>query len=79
VLEIGCSYGAGVYALKGCGANLVGYDYDTRILDIGRKFTGLDLREGGLPTALTDGKRYDLVILRHVFEHFLGPIRNCEM
>ena len=78
VLEIGCSYGAGLYALKGCGANLVGYDYDTRILDIGRKFTGLDLRGGGLPAALTDGKRYDLVILRHVFEHLLDPITEAQ-
>lgn len=74
VLEIGCSYGAGLYRLQNKGAKLVGYDYDSRILNIGRAYTDLDLREGGLSAALEAGERYDLVILRHVFEHFLNPI-----
>lgn len=76
VLEIGCSYGAGLYCLRDKGAKLVGYDYDSRILDIGRTYTNMDLREGGLSTALEYSERYDLVILRHVFEHFLDPIRE---
>lgn len=74
VVEIGCSYGAGLFALKDSGANLVGYDYDERILELGKGFTGLDLRPGGLEAALKHNEKYDLVILRHVFEHFLEPM-----
>jgi len=73
VLEIGCSYGAGLHALKSSGARLIGYDYDERMLETGRHFTGLDLRCGGTIEALRQEDRYDLVILRHVFEHMLQP------
>ncbi len=73
VLEIGCSYGAGLQVLKFSGATLIGYDYDERMLDAGRRFTGLDLRHGGTTEALKHGNHYDLIILRHVFEHMLQP------
>ncbi len=74
ILEIGCSYGAALFRLKNSGANkLVGYDYDKDVLELGRAYTELDLREGGLQGALDNGERYDVVILRHVFEHFLDP------
>ena len=77
VLEIGASYGAGLYRLKDSGCErLVGYDYDNEFLDKGREYTGLDLRFGGVDEAVRDKEQYDLVILRHVFEHFLDPSRE---
>lgn len=75
VIEIGCSYGAGLERLKDKGASLVGYDWDQNILSVGRKYTRLDLRYGGVDSALNDySGRADIVILRHVFEHVLDPI-----
>ncbi len=74
LLELGCSYGAGLHCLRETGASLVGYDYDERFLDMGRQLTGLDLRSGGLDSAIADGERYDVVVLRHVFEHFSDPV-----
>lgn len=76
VVEIGCSYGAGLTRLKNAGADLVGYDYDERIISLGREYSGLDLRSGGLEGALRDGEKFDLVILKHVFEHFLDPVEE---
>ena len=73
ILELGCSHGAGLQVLKHSGAGLTGYDYDQRMLDYGRRFTSLDLRYGGALEAVKDGNRYDLIILRHVFEHMLNP------
>lgn len=78
VVEIGCSYGAGLYRLKSTGARLRGYDYDEHFLDIGRTMTGLDLRRGGTREALECGDQYDVVMLRHVFEHFLDPVAECK-
>ena len=79
LLEIGASYGAGLYRLKDedC-KKLVGYDYDKEFLKKGREYTGLDLRYGGVDEALIDKDKYDLVILRHVFEHFLKPSRELS-
>lgn len=76
VLELGCSYGAGLTRLKGAEAAIVvGYDWDRRILELGREFSGLDLRHGGIKEAIAEAEdKYDVVILRHVFEHMLHPI-----
>ena len=77
VLEIGASYGAGLFRLKDSNCkDLVGYDYDNEFLEKGREYAGLDLRYGGVDEAVHDGEQYDLVILRHVFEHFLDPARE---
>ncbi|MBI4765600.1 MAG: methyltransferase domain-containing protein [Deltaproteobacteria bacterium] len=77
LLEIGCSYGAGLTSLKETGAELTGYDYDERCLTYGRTFTGLDLRPGGIKEAISDRNQYDVVVLRHVLEHFLNPLEEC--
>lgn len=79
VLEIGCSYGAGLFQLKDSGANLTGYDYDERFLDAGRTFTGIDLKSGGVKEAIVAGKTFDVVILRHVVEHFLDPVAELKL
>jgi SAM-dependent methyltransferase len=75
VLELGCSYGAGLTRLNGLGsAVMVGYDWDPRILELGRQYSGLDLRRGGVNEAIAEADcKYDVVILRHVFEHLLYP------
>lgn len=75
VVELGCSYGAGLVQLAGAGAaSLIGYDWDENILETGRGYTGFDLRRGGVDAALADHHAgVDLVVLRHVFEHILDP------
>lgn len=78
VLEIGCSWGAGLYALKDDASRLTGYDLDERVLEAGRGFTEFDLRKGGVAEAVADGEKYDLVILRHVLEHFRNPGEHIE-
>lgn len=79
VVEIGCSHGAGLLKLKSLGAaKLRGYDYDARFLDVGRSFTGLDLRQGGVTEALEDGELYDVAVLRHVVEHLLNPVTEIK-
>ncbi|MBW1699412.1 MAG: class I SAM-dependent methyltransferase [Deltaproteobacteria bacterium] len=80
IIEIGCSYGAGLQHLKGKGALLVGYDFDRDIISAGREFTGLNLRHGGIREALNEMEsRYDFVILRHVFEHMLDPFAEGKL
>lgn len=79
VVEIGCSYGAGLVHLQGKGADIYGYDFDEDILSIGREYSGLELRKGGVDAALADHSGdCDVVILRHVFEHFLDPFYETK-
>jgi len=81
VLELGCSYGAGLITLKGeKAATLTGYDLDDRIVELGRQYSGLDLRLGGVKEAIAQAKnKYDVVVLRHVFEHVLHPFEEGSL
>lgn len=75
ILEIGASYGAGLYGLKDCNCKcLVGYDFDKQFIKVGKVYSGIDLRYGGIEDAVKVGEKYDIVILRHVLEHFLDPL-----
>lgn len=78
VLEIGCSYGAGLFSLKNTGADLSGCDYDIRCLEFGRVNTGFNLFWGGIHEACLKGDQYDVIILRHVLEHFLNPFNELQ-
>ncbi len=79
VLEIGASYGAGLFVLKNQDCRcLVGYDYDKEFIEKGIEFSGVDLRIGGISDAVNDGVKYDIIILRHVLEHFHNPLKELE-
>lgn len=78
VLEIGCSFGAGLVNIADTGAQIIGFDYDERFIEFGRRLTGLDLRIGGIDDALRLNQSFEIIILRHVLEHFLYPIKECE-
>ncbi len=79
ILELGCSYGAALSRLKETGAELVGYDWDAQIIELGRGYGDVDLRLGGADHALAAGEKpYDLVIMRHVLEHVLDPVAELS-
>jgi SAM-dependent methyltransferase len=72
VIDIGCGGGWTIASLHEQGWSVVGYDYDTRFLAIGRE-RGMDLRHGGVPEAIAAGERADVVVCAHVLEHVPEP------
>lgn len=70
VLEIGCAAGGILCEFQERGYVVTGVDLDDEYLQYGRS-KGLDLRLGHSSELLNEGKQYDLIILSHVFEHFL--------
>lgn len=70
VLEIGCAAGGNLTYFYEKGYEVTGIDLDDEYLDYGRS-QGLDLRQGHSSKLVEEGKKYDLIILCHVFEHFL--------
>jgi SAM-dependent methyltransferase len=79
VLELGASYGAGLFLLKDQKCKcLVGYDYDGDFVKKGIEYSDIDLRIGGIDEAINDGSKYDFLILRHVLEHFIDPVSSLR-
>ena len=69
VIEVGSSNGANLIPFQNEGIKCKGLEYNESLVQIGNK-RGLDLKQGGLEDI--EGK-YDLIFLRHVFEHLLDP------
>lgn len=76
VVEIGCSCGYNLYPFFLGGAKTVGFDYNKEYLECGRA-KGLNLIYGDFYSQTPDNS-FDLVILNHVFEHFLDPINEIK-
>ncbi|MBO5368706.1 class I SAM-dependent methyltransferase [Methanocorpusculum sp.] len=68
VLEIGCGAGGILYAFYKQGFDVTGVDLGDEYLNYGRKY-GLNLHKGNSTQLIP--KKYDLIILSHVLEHFL--------
>lgn len=72
VMEIGCGSGGILYPFHCEGKKVCGFDYDDDYLDYGRD-KGMDLFCLEKDDALFRQAAPDLLILSHVFEHFLDP------
>lgn len=70
VFEIGCRDGCNLLPFHLTGKEVVGCDFDEDYLVVGRK-RGLNLIYGGTDSLIATGMKADLVILSHVFEHFV--------
>jgi SAM-dependent methyltransferase len=76
-LDVGCGVGALVVELRRFGVEAVGYDSDESVIRIGRMRWGANIHTGGLVGA-EEGKRFDLLCLSHVVEHFRAPVTDLE-
>lgn len=72
VMEIGCGSGGVLYPFHCAGKKVSGLDYDDEYLEYGRA-KGMDLYCLGEDNALSQQTTPDLLILSHVFEHFINP------
>ena len=77
VFDIGCNMGTMLLPFHKAGFETYGVDYGASYIEYGREKTGLDLEAGGIEK-LRGRKKADLVILNHVFEHFLDPRKELK-
>lgn len=71
VLEVGCGAGGILYAFNKMGIdNTKGIDVGSEYIDFG-KGKGLDLESISSEDLVKRNRKYDLIILSHVLEHFL--------
>lgn len=72
VCDIGCHMGAMLEPFRALGKEVWGVDFDERYLEFGRKRTGSDrFLLGGAGVLAEKRVKADLIILNHVFEHFV--------
>ena len=74
VLDVGCSCGGVIKYFQDMGSSVEGVDYDTRYVEFGKR-KGLKLLNGN-SNILKEDKKYDLIILSHVVEHFNDPVKE---
>lgn len=80
VFDIGCNMGAWLLPFKEHGSDVYGVDLGLSNIEYGKSM-GLNLINGGVDSLVKLGKKADLIILNHVFEHFLdieGEIANIK-
>ncbi|MGE3974921.1 MAG: methyltransferase domain-containing protein [Bdellovibrionales bacterium] len=74
VLEIGSGGGWNLIPFKNAGAEVTGLDYSQDLVKLGTA-AGMTMLQGGLEQL---SKKYDVIILNHVLEHFLDPITELK-
>jgi 2-polyprenyl-3-methyl-5-hydroxy-6-metoxy-1,4-benzoquinol methylase len=77
VLEIGAGGGWNLLPFANEGIEVLGLDYGPRMVEIGRKH-GINMSQGGLEKLDFLDKKFDVIILNHVLEHFLDPIKELK-
>jgi SAM-dependent methyltransferase len=71
VAEVGCSNGMNLYGFHQEGLEVFGCDYSPAMIALGCSM-GMDLQVGSVE--LMDDRKFDLIILSHVLEHFRDPV-----
>jgi 2-polyprenyl-3-methyl-5-hydroxy-6-metoxy-1,4-benzoquinol methylase len=74
ILEIGAGGGWNLIPFRDAGASVLGVDYSPSLVELG-KAHGIAMKQGD--AASIEGQ-YDVVIMNHVFEHFLDPLGTLE-
>lgn len=77
ILEIGCGSGGILQAFKDEEADVTGCDWNEEYLNFGLN-QNLKLIKGDINTAHLLDKKFDLIILCHVLEHFSHPQNELE-
>ena len=76
IIEIGCSSGGTIDALKTAAKSVQGCDLDVEAIKFAQDNFKLDVEVGMYPSTLPDGPR--LFILSHVLEHVFNPLETLK-
>lgn len=77
-LDIGAGGGEFVYLMHCQGFKVTGIEPNEGYSNFARKEYGIDIRTGGLDSALLSDEKYDFISMFHVLEHLLNPLDVFE-
>ena len=76
IIEIGCSSGGTIEALRATAKSVQGCDLDIEAVKIAQENFKLDVEVGMYPSSLPNGSK--LFILSHVLEHVFNPLQTLK-
>jgi len=68
-LDVGCGAGALMLALRRCGWEVEGVEWDPIAANVARETTGRTVFDGDFRKISLPEQTYDMIVLQHVFEH----------
>ena len=74
ICEVGAGDGTNLIPFERMGKEVAGFDYSKELVSLGRK-KGINIFQGSIEDIK---KSYDLIMLIHVLEHFLNPVKQLE-
>ena len=74
VLEFGAGGGWNLLPFIKAGGKCTGIDYSHELVELGKLY-GINMIHGGIEDIKGN---YDIIILNHVLEHFLNPIKSLK-
>ena len=77
VIEFGCGGGWNLLPFQNNNYEVVGYDYSTDLIKLGKEKHNLNLKQGSF-NEIKNERNYDVLILNHVVEHFTNIEENMN-
>jgi SAM-dependent methyltransferase len=74
VMEFGAGGGWNLLPFIKAGANVLGIEYSTSLVNLGRNF-GINMKQGSIDEI--EGM-FDIIIINHVLEHFSNPVESLK-
>ncbi|MBN2037626.1 MAG: class I SAM-dependent methyltransferase [Chitinispirillaceae bacterium] len=78
ILDIGCGQGYFLKSMAEKGFVAQGAEISKAASEYGRNYLGVDINQGTMDDIGRDGKKYDVITMWHVLEHFISPIDILE-
>jgi 2-polyprenyl-3-methyl-5-hydroxy-6-metoxy-1,4-benzoquinol methylase len=78
ILDIGCGSGLFLQTASGSGFDVYGIDVSNKALSFAREEFGLNVGNRSIEELSAEGKKFDIITLWHVLEHFLNPVEELK-
>ena len=78
LLDVGCGSGLFMKAVSDQGYDIYGIDVSSKALSFARDEFKLDVQEKSLNDLIKENRRFDIITLWHVLEHFINPVEELE-
>lgn len=78
ILDVGCGSGLFLKSCKDVGFNCEGIDVSKTALEFASSEFGLNVSNKSFDNLINENKKYSLVTLWHVLEHFIAPVEELK-
>jgi 2-polyprenyl-3-methyl-5-hydroxy-6-metoxy-1,4-benzoquinol methylase len=78
ILDIGCGSGLFLKSCKDAGFNCEGVDVSRTAIEFAKSEYGLSVNNKSVDDLINENKKYSLITLWHVLEHFIVPVEELK-